>query len=84
VNLNDPDEKACGALDAFLAQHGGVVTVVPASVRNGGFLMYGTTAGMLPASGMHLLALGSAGGGFFACGLVFFRRSYFARHRSGR
>jgi hypothetical protein len=46
--------------------------------------MYGTTVGLLPASGIHLLALGSAGSGFFAGGLVFFRRSYFARHRAGR
>jgi hypothetical protein len=46
--------------------------------------MYGTTVGLLPASGIHLLALGSASSGFFAGGLVFFRRSYFARHRAGR
>ena len=84
MNLNEAGEKARDALDAFLAQHVGVVTVVPASVRNGGFLMYGTTVGMLPASGIHLLALGSAGSGLFASGLVFFRRSYFARHRAGR
>jgi hypothetical protein len=31
VNLNLPGEKAGGALTAFLAQHSGVVTVVPAS-----------------------------------------------------
>jgi hypothetical protein len=46
--------------------------------------MYGSTVGMLPATGIHLLAIGSVGSGFFASGLLFFRRSYFARHRSGK